>query len=65
MAGTDKIDTHGHDRDDVEAEYASVDSTDVNAASQLDWAAGDVPADDLVLAQTAAEVAAQIANAPG
>lgn len=65
MAGTDPVDTHGHDKDAAQAEYPGLDVTDAHAASQLDWAAGDRPAADMVLAQSPAEVQAQIDNTPG
>jgi hypothetical protein len=64
MAGTDPVDTHGHDKDNATAEYPNLDTTDANAASQVDWANGDTPASDMVLAQTPAEVQAQIDNEP-
>ncbi len=64
MAGTDKVDTHGHTKDQAALEYPGLDVTDANAASQIDWAAGETPAADMVLAQTTTEVLAQINNAP-
>lgn len=64
MAGTDPVDTHGHDKDAATAEYPDLDTTDAHAASKVDWASGAQPVADMVLAQTPAEVAAQIANEP-
>lgn len=60
MAGTDKVDTHGHTKDMAVAEYPDLDVTDGNAASQV-----TPTGDAMVLAQTPAEVTAQIENVPG
>ncbi len=66
MAGTDPVDTHGHDKDSAVAEYPDLDTTDGNAASQVDWSDAEAVASiaDMVLAQTPAEVQAQIDNEP-
>lgn len=63
MAGTDPVDTHGHDRDDAVAQEPTL---DVNAtpASSATYDKDDFRAfgADMVLAQSAAEVQAQIDN---
>ncbi len=64
MAGTDKVDTHGHTKDQAALEYPGMDVVDADAASQVSWSTGAHPANAMVLAQTATEVLAQINNAP-
>ena len=59
MAGTDPIDTHGHDKDDLDALYPDTPSGET-PASQMDWAAGDRVEAPIVPAQTTQEVEAQL-----
>lgn len=61
MAGTDPVDARGHDKDDAVAQEPLL---DVNAAP----ASQEIPdggEDEMVLAQSSAEVQAQIDNVPG
>lgn len=61
MAGTDPVDTHGHDLDDAQAQEPTLDvGADPASETQPD---GDPNV--LVLAQSAEEVQAQIDNVPG
>jgi hypothetical protein len=61
MAGTDPADTHGHDLDDAEAQEPTLD-IEADPASETQPTGGP---NELVLAQSTAEVQAQIDNVPG
>lgn len=61
MAGTDPVDTHGHDVDDAKAQEPLLDETAPPASEETP----DGGEDEMVLAQSAEEVQAQIDNEPG
>ena len=61
MAGTDPVDTRGHDLTDAEAQEPTLDAGADPASITPPEGGGDV----LVLAQSTEEVQAQIDNIPG
>ena len=61
MAGSDPVDARGHDLDDAEAQEPLLDAGADPASETIPTGGEDV----MVLAQSAAEVQAQIDNLPG
>ncbi len=61
MAGTDPVDTRGHDLDDAEAQEPLLDANAAPASEETP----DGGEDEMVLAQSTEEVQAQIDNVPG
>lgn len=64
MAANDPADTHGHTHAEAEAQEPTLDLAEDEASDPAQDFAGLGP-NDSVLAQSAAEVNAQIANVPG
>jgi hypothetical protein len=63
MAAGDPVDTHGHTVADAEAQEPTLDASATPGSQE--GAYDGLGADDLILAQTAEEVTAQIENVPG
>lgn len=59
MAGTDPVDTHGHDVDDAKAQEPLLNENATPASTT------QPTTEPMVLAQSAAEVTAQMVNAVG